>query len=359
MTRLSAFALLGLLLGGLAGCAGPGGGQPEARDFRFLHAAAERYWPAMPEVPRYRWVGELIGEANFAERPVERSALGTALRWLAGLDGEGEAPNRLQRPQGVAVDAAGRIYVSDISRKAVLVFDPAGGRLAVWTEARPGAPFKAPVGVAPDGGGGLLVADAELGAVFRLGADGRPRGVIGRADLARPTGVARDPRSGRIYVADTRRHQIVIFDADGRFVDHWGQPGDEPGRFNAPTYLAVAEGRLYVADTLNSRIQIFDTRDGRWLRTLGRRGLYVGNFERPKGVAVDDEGNVYVVESYRDHLLIFDGRGRFLLPIGGTGAGLGQFFLPAGVTVDRHNRIYVADMFNGRVAVFQYLGGRL
>ena len=357
MRQVAYACLLGFLSWQLAGCAGTGGAPAES-EFRFLATGAERYWPSLPEVPRYRWVGELTGEANFVRQEATMSGLRKALYWLAGVNGDGRRPERLQRPQGIAVDEAGRIVVSDISRKAILVFDPAAGRLAVWTEARPGERFKAPVGVAPDADGGVLVADAERGAVFRLAADGRPRGVLGRAELARPTGVARDPRSGRIYVSDTRRHQIVVFDGDGRFLDNWGQPGDEPGRFNAPTYLCLAEGRLYVADTLNSRIQVLDARDGRWLRSIGKRGLYVGNFERPKGVAVDDEGNVYVVESYRDHLLIFDRRGRFLLPIGGTGAGIGQFFLPAGVTVDRQNRIYVADMFNGRVVVFQYLGDR-
>ena len=345
-----------LLAGGLSGCAGTGA--PSPRDFRFTASGEPRYWPALPEVPRYRYVGELTGEANFRQRARETSGMRKALHWLAGIEADEGAPNSLQRPQGVAVDEAGRIFVSDVSRQAVLAFDPVAGRLGVWSQARPDVSFRAPVGVAIDEGGGLLVADAELGAVFRLGADGRPRGIIGQAELVRPTGVARDPASGRIYVTDTRRHQVVVFDRDGRFLDHWGQRGDEPGRFNAPTYLYLAQGRLYVADTLNSRVQILDADDGRWLQSIGRRGLYVGNFERPKGVAVDDEGNVYVIESYRDHLLIFDREGRFLLPIGGTGKGVGQFFLPAGVSVDRRNRVYVADMFNGRVVVFQYLGER-
>ena len=69
------------------------------------------------------------------------------------------------------------------------------------------------------------------------------------------------------------------------------------------------------------------------------------------------DGNIYVVEGYYDHLLVYDAQGRFLLPIGGTGKAPGQFYLPAGAWTDGRDRIFVADMFNGRVSVFQYLGG--
>jgi len=74
-------------------------------------------------------------------------------------------------------------------------------------------------------------------------------------------------------------------------------------------------------------------------------------------VAADDEGNVYVVESMHDTLLVFDAQARLLLSIGGTGSEVGRFYLPAGVWVDGRNRVFVADMFNGRVVVFQFLGG--
>jgi len=93
------------------------------------------------------------------------------------------------------------------------------------------------------------------------------------------------------------------------------------------------------------------------VRNIGARGLTVGSLVRPKGVAVDSEGNVYVVESYYDHLLVFNRRGEFLMPIGGVGQETGKFYLPAGVWVDGRNRVFVADMFNGRVMVFQFLGG--
>ena len=82
-----------------------------------------------------------------------------------------------------------------------------------------------------------------------------------------------------------------------------------------------------------------------------------GSITRPKGVTVDASGNIYVVESFYDNLLVFNSEGSFLMPIGGTGKAVGQFYLPAGVWSDSRGRIYVADMFNGRISIFQSLGG--
>jgi DNA-binding beta-propeller fold protein YncE len=106
---------------------------------------------------------------------------------------------------------------------------------------------------------------------------------------------------------------------------------------------------------MNSRIQVL-TSSGEAVRSFGRRGLFVGNLPRPKGVAVDQNGLIYVVESYYDYLLIFNNKGELMLPIGGSGSGVGQFYLPSAVWVGNQQRIYVSDMFNGRIAVFEFLG---
>ena len=314
-------------------------------------------WPAAPDVPRYAYSGQLTGEANFGplEEPVHEG-LGAVAAWLIGLGLEQETPTVLQRPQGGAIDALGRVYVTDVSHPAVFVFDEPGARLLIWRQASTTSRFVAPIGVAMGRDGEVLVTDAELGAVFRLDAQGNPLGSFGDGVLVRPTGIARDPVSGRIYVADTRANDIKIFDDDGLLLDYIGRGGDARGELNAPTYIAFSQGRIYVSDTLNSRVQAFDG-EGNVVGLFGDRGLYIGNLTRPKGVTVDDEGNVYVVESYYDYLLVFDREGRFLMPIGGTGSQPGQFYLPAGVWMDGHNRVFVADMFNGRVSVFQFLGG--
>jgi DNA-binding beta-propeller fold protein YncE len=314
-------------------------------------------WPSYGEVPRFAYAGELLGESNFRVAEAGSDSRGRQLlAWIAGLDGEPEPqPLVLQRPQGGAVDAAGRIYVSDVSRQAIFVFDPAAGELLLWEWADDSHRFKAPVGVAVRADGEVLVADAELGRVVRLGPDGRPLGAIGKGDLSRPTGLALDPANGRLYVADTGDHRILVFGPGGRLERSFGRPGGGPDQLNAPTYLAVADGRVYVTDTLNARVQVFDEQ-GRLLSSIGQRGLYVGNLTRPKGVAVSREGLVYVVESYYDTLLVFDREGRFLMPIGGAGHAPGQFFLPAGVWLDERGQVYVADMLNGRVSIFQFLG---
>ena len=314
-------------------------------------------WPSAPEVARYRFTGALLGEQNFGLDEQSRPSTGQRfLRWLVGLGASlRESPRELVRPQTGMVDGAGRILVTDAGRQAVFVFDEPQGKLFIWRQADEYGEFLSPVGIAAGLNGEILVADSGLARVVRLDTQGSPIGSFGQNVLGRPTGLARDPAAGQVYVADTRDHDVKVFDDQGRLIRRIGGRGDTPGQFNAPTHLAFVQGKLYVTDTLNARVQVL-TPEGEPLLSIGKRGLYLGNFTRPKGVTADQDGNVYVVESYYDHLLIFDNQGRFLLPVGGTGAAVGQFFLPAGVWADTQGRIFVADMFNGRVVIFQYLG---
>ena len=314
-------------------------------------------WPDLPEVPRYRYAGQLLGEDNFvAPEGEESGALVSVLKWIAGIGSEPEAPDRsLVRPQTGTV-AGSRIYVTDVGRGAVFVFDKTEGELFIWDQADKGSSFVSPIGITVGKDGSILVADSELQRVVVLSADGKTLGSFGEGILKRPTGMVRDPVNKRIYVVDTRAHDIKMFDDNGSLIDIIGQQGAGPGEFNAPTHIALRGDSLYVSDTLNARIQVLGL-EGEPLSAIGKRGLYLGNLTRPKGVTIDADDNIYVVESYYDHLLVFDEQGRFLLPIGGTGNRVGQFFLPSGVWNDDMGRIYVADMYNSRVMILQFLGG--
>lgn len=317
---------------------------------------AHVYFPPAPASPRYAYAGELIGERNFVTERPEKTFGKRIFELLTGV-GEGSGQElELLRPQAVVTDPMGRVFVSDMGHAAVFVFDSIAGEARLLKRLDQTRTFLAPSGLAIGPDGVVFVADAEVGLVARIDATGRSYPPIGEGVLKRPTGIVYDKEQRRIFVSDTDESTVKVFDLDGRLLMTVGRPGVDLGEFNRPTYMAIWRNELYVTDTFNSRIQVFDLDSGQPLRAIGTRGTYVGQFAIPKGVALDSEGNLYVIESLFDHLLIFNREGRLLLPIGGTGYTTGNFYLPAGLWVDEGDRIYVADMYNGRVVTYLYLG---
>ncbi len=314
-------------------------------------------WPIPPEVPRYAYVGDLRGESNLHEdSTAKKSLMSRFFAALVGLGSDAIPPVDLLRPQhGVVDDAGGRIYVADPGHQAVFVFDETASEFYVWDESTLDIPFKSPISIAL-AEQNILVSDSEQGLIFVFNDQGRLLAEIGRNHLQRPTGVSYDPIRKQILVSDTDADRIKIFDLKGKLLGEIGKSGTGPGQFNHPTFLHYQEDRLYVTDSLNARLQIINRTDGSIL-TVGQRGLYVGNFSRPKGIAVDSDGNIYMTESYYDYLLIFNPDGDLLMAIGGSGQQPGEFSQPTGIWIDDRDRIFVSDMLNSRISIFQYLGG--
>ena len=105
---------------------------------------------------------------------------------------------------------------------------------------------------------------------------------------------------------------------------------------------------------MNARVQVFES-DGGFMDEFGRRGNGTGDFDKPKGVALDSDGHIYIAEAMHDVVQVFDTDGRLLLVIGRSGGAPGEFSLPSAVHIDASNRIFVADALNGRVQLFQYV----
>ena len=310
-------------------------------------------WPSLPAVPRYAFIGHIYGESNRVDTP-ERSGLALLLAAIVGLDAKKISPLDLLRPQQVATDNQGKIYVTDPGLQSIFVFDERLGEFAVWNERSLNISLPSPIGVA-HAADSVWVTDSELALIYQLSPTGKVINRFGHEVLKRPTGITYDPDNRRFFISDTAAGNIKVFSTGGELLDTWGVAGTGEGQFNHPTYLVYRLGQLYVVDSLNARIQILD-RQGRFKQSVGHRGLYVGNFSRPKGIALDSDGNIYVTESYYDHVLIYNPQGSLLMSIGGSGSAPGQFAQPTGIWVDDKDRIYVSDMLNSRVSMFQYLG---
>jgi DNA-binding beta-propeller fold protein YncE len=116
--------------------------------------------------------------------------------------------------------------------------------------------------------------------------------------------------------------------------------------------VQVKDGVVAVVDAMNFRVQLFDL-DGNFQAQIGFSGDPAGGIYRPKGIGIDSENHIYVVDSEWGMVQVFDRKGDLLYRFG-NGTSFGQFLLPAGLFIDRNDRVYLVDSYNHRVQVFQY-----
>jgi len=302
-------------------------------------------WPSPPEPARISYYKSIATPADIGANKGFFQRIAELLL--------GPKTDDIIKPYGVTVDSKGRIIVADTALKRVHIFDAAKKKYSYIDEADD-TPLQSPIAAAVDGEDNIYITDSLNSGVFAFNRKGGFLFEI--LGFGRPTGIAVDKRAGRLYVSDTQRHVVDVFDLKGKKINTIGGPGDGPGQFNFPVDLTVdANGDLYVVDTMNFRIQIFGP-GGAFQTMFGRHSDGSGDFGRPKGVSVDSDGNIYVADALFDTIQIFDRNGAFLLNFGTLGRQAGFFWLPSGVFVDETDKVYIADSYNKRIQIFDYLG---
>ncbi len=334
MSRMTARVLLAAA-SLLVACAGPRAPGP---------ARSRMIWP-VAGAPRARLARVLPDPATPRPRP---SVLRRAWNAIAGLDEEDPAAG-LVRPFAVAVAPDGALLVADPDAPGVFRLGSRGA--APEPVLCKGQEWAGPMALAIGGDGELYVADAAAALVVRIRPDGLCA-TLGSGALQRPTGVAL--LDGRLFVADPPSHEIVELGRDGVAVRRFGGLGESAGQLHFPTAIHAASGALLVVDALNFRIARF-TPEGEWLGSFGAPGDEGGALARPKGVATDRRGRVYVSDAERDLVLVYAADGTFEYAIGGSGTDPGWFSMPAGLAVVG-DALLVADSQNRRIAVFDLLG---
>ncbi|MBT0652307.1 NHL repeat-containing protein [Geomobilimonas luticola] len=200
-------------------------------------------------------------------------------------------------PQGIAFNDRGNLLVSQ--GDAVVILDMAGteiGRLGSGA-----GQFRKANGIAVDAAGYVYVVDTLDNSVKVFTAAGQYAQTIGsrgagNGEFSLPTGIAYEKSTDQIVVADTENGRVQFFNASGNheFIKSMGTIGIKPLQFKSPVGVAfdydAAGGlnRMYVVDTYRNDVQVMDpSGEGAYLATIGGDGLANGQLTVPMDVAFD------------------------------------------------------------------------
>jgi uncharacterized protein (TIGR03437 family) len=304
---------------------------------------------------------------------------------LPGYSGDNgpAASAQLNYPYGVSVDAAGNLYIADSNNYRIrkvsggMITTVAGnGTTGFGGDNGPATSAQLqPTGVAVDAAGSLYIADAlnnrirkvSNGVITTVAGNGTPafsgdNGPATNAELYLPYGVAVDAASN-LYIADTFNYRIrnvsggVITTVAGNGTEGFGR--DTGPATSSPLYypygVAVdSAGNLYIADTDNQRIRKVSNGV---ISTVAGDGPSPDYLSFPQGVAVDSAGNLYIADT-NNHSIRKVSNG-VMTTVAGNGthgfsgdngpATSAQLYYPSGVAVDSAGNLYIADTSNSRI----------
>lgn len=264
----------------------------------------------------------------------------------------------LKRPDGLALDLQGNLFITDAGNNRIIKFDKTGEPVKDYGGYGSGVGrFSNPADIAVDRGLSLYLLDAGNHRVVRLDMnlnyvdtiqpEDDPQAVVNNQGLL--TGIAVSPLN-EITVADFDNSRLIRLDNFNRFNRYIGDFAYGKGALQSPLGLAVdGDGRLYAADAGNSRIAVYDDY-GNYLYPLGADTLMY-----PSAVCVAANGIIWVGDRRMNLIMAFAPDGKLLFS---AGAATGDNFTFSGIealAASSDDFLYVADSGNNRVMVYRII----
>jgi DNA-binding beta-propeller fold protein YncE len=270
----------------------------------------------------------------------------------------GPGSSLFQRPAGITMDEDNSILVVDDSDEKVERLTPEGKIDPDWPPPKNDfRDLKNPSGIAVDSRGYIYVTDTKRNCVMKFDKDGKLIKKWGRegvedTEFQNPLGVAVD-EDFNVYVVDSNNHCIKKFSNLGMYDKTIGMRGTSDGEFLFPSAIAVNQNNeIFVAD--RTRLQIFSS-EGEFISSWGGEGEIATGLNKPMGIAIDQDGYIYVSDSGNNRIKKFDGNGQLIAEWGETGDGEGQLNYPMGIAVDSQGTVFVAERENNRIQSFKVM----
>jgi len=219
----------------------------------------------------------------------------------------------------------GGLEILDLEKKSFEYFVPVGmGQLQF------------PLNCAVDKEGFLYVADGNRRQVVVFNEQGKFVNAITLRDQKKPTDV--QVQGSKIMISALDDHSIHVYNkVDFEFETSFpSQESKDEHHLYQPANITLGDSLVYISDIGACRVMTYSP-EGTYRFSFGGPGKDFGQFTRPKGIATDREGNIYVVDAAFENVQIFNSGGQLLMNFGGIYKGKGGMWLPADIAIDYEN----------------------
>ena len=252
-------------------------------------------------------------------------------------------------PRSMTIGPDSELYVLDNAGR-VLVFDRHGHETRHWQ--MPDFSVGKAEGICVLKDGRVAVADTHYHRIVLFSQDGTLLGMHGQhgtgpGEFIYPVAITQDDQ-GNYFVGEYGGNdRVQKFTPAGDFVLQFGSFGTEPGEFQRPSGIVWCDRQILVADAFNNVIQRFSD-SGEFIGILGADGQDPG-LHYPYDLGVNSRGELFVAEYGSSRITHLSSTGELLGHFGSVGSGDQQFSTPWGIAVDATGRVLVADTGNRRI----------
>ena len=261
----------------------------------------------------------------------------------------------LNKPQGFCLDPDfSQIYVADTENDRVMIFSSEGHPIGQFLTSHPlNRPFDLVIG--PNGMIYISQIEKKTIDVFNkkgLWQTSIPKDPNGNEFEFTPGRMAFDLQ-GRLLVIDRNGSKVWAMTVEGKLLKKIYEAPKEK-KFTLLTGLTVSSrGKIFVASAQGLPVVMVMNPEGAHLFSFGRHGaLYDDSFSFPNSLAVDDKGKIWIVDAFRHTVKVFAPEGNYLFSIGELGEEPGSLMFPVDIHIDREGVVYVLEKGAGRLQAF-------
>jgi len=275
---------------------------------------------------------------------------------------EGGVKLGLRHPSNVAMTSDNRILVLDGVSNRVVAYSYEGKFLSSFGKGGTGeAELSYPLGMCLDAQDNIYIADSGNARVQVYDQNGKHLQQIKLPQSKQqkrpdPTDVVVDNQRQLLYVVDNENHQVLVYNLqEKKFIHTVGGMSHKEDGFRWPFSLYIDQkGVVYVVDVVNTRVRTILPEEGFAMGgDIGRWGVEKGELFRPKGVAVNAKGQIFIADSYLGVIQMFGPKGKFQAVLSDDKGKVKRFTTPTRLYFDSNGLLYVVEMFANRISVFR------